>query len=224
MKFYLVRHGETDSVKEKRYQGKIDAVLNETGIEQAKKLAKTFKDYPLTAVYSSRLRRAFETARIINRFHSTLPLFIESDFIEIDFGEWEGLKLEEIESKFPILYQRWWKAPHTMRFPGGETVGFFYHRVAAKFEEIVEKHKKEEGSEILIVSHGGVINAILNYVLEIKDRKFLPFKTNPASISIIKYDPQRYWWSLESLNDTSHLKKSNALNFPITIFRKKVPF
>lgn len=227
MKFYLVRHGETDFVKEKRFQGRIDTVLNKTGIEQVKKLANALKDYPFSAIYSSRLQRAFQTASIIRKHHPTLSLFIESDFMEINLGQWEGLKDDEIKGKFPILHQRWWKVPHTMRFPDGENFGFFYSRVANKFEELVEKHKKEEDSEILIVAHGGTINAILNYVSGLKDRKFFFFRINPASISTVSYNPQKYWWSLDVLNDTSHLmKKSNDLKFPVSFIRsaKKVPF
>lgn len=227
MKFHLVRHGETDFNKEKIYQGKIDIELNRTGIEQVKKLADALKDYSISSIYSSRLTRAFQTASIVRKFHPTLPLFIESDFMEIDFGQWEGLKDDEIKKRFPVSHQRWWRVPNTMRFPDGETFGFFYSRVANRFEQLVERYKNEEDAEILIVAHGGVINAILNYVSGLKDRKFLFFRINPASISTISYNPQRYWWSLDILNDTNHLtKNSNDLKFPVSFIRsaKKVPF
>lgn len=76
MQLTLIRHGETFWNKEKRVQGITDIELSETGIDQARKLALSLKDCPLDSIHSSPLKRALQTAEIINRFHGKRSRFI----------------------------------------------------------------------------------------------------------------------------------------------------
>lgn len=86
IRILLVRHGETDFNLTHRFQGRIDISLNKEGKNQAQALALVLKHEPLTAVYSSPLMRAMETARSIKAFHPSAPFFEEEGLIEMDLG------------------------------------------------------------------------------------------------------------------------------------------
>src|SRR6185437_15592133 len=105
----IARHGETDWNREGRWQGWADPPLNDTGRAQAKQLAGELRDTPFDAVYSSDLRRAFETAEILAAPHD-IPVVADPGLREIDVGSWSGLTRAEIDARFPDGER-----------PGGET-------------------------------------------------------------------------------------------------------
>jgi len=88
-KIILVRHGQTLWNNIGKYQGHTDVPLSKTGIEQASKVAKRLKNDKITAIYSSDLKRAKQTAEIIALEHN-LPVITNTRFREINFGVWEG--------------------------------------------------------------------------------------------------------------------------------------
>ena len=94
-KLYLVRHGETDYNNTMRFQGQTDIPLNQTGVEQAEKLAAFFKDIPLDAVYSSSLQRAGKTAEIIAEAKGLEPVSLDA-LKEMSFGIWENMNSSDI--------------------------------------------------------------------------------------------------------------------------------
>ncbi len=102
----LARHGETDWNRENRFQGHADPPLNETGRAQAAELAAALANEPLAAVYSSPLRRAFETAQIVGAPHGLEPVPVDA-LREVDVGSWQGLTRAEIEERFPEQFARW---------------------------------------------------------------------------------------------------------------------
>src|SRR5581483_2208896 len=106
----LSRHGETDWNREGRWQGWADPPLNEVGREQARALAETLRTTAFDAVYSSDLRRAHETARIVAAPHG-VAVVTGPGLREIDVGSWSGLTRAEIEARF---------GPDAVR-PDGET-------------------------------------------------------------------------------------------------------
>ena len=74
MRIYLVRHGETEWNRTRRFQGRSNLPLNQEGKKQVRALALALKNEPLTAIYTSPLIRAFETARLIKVFHPSTPI------------------------------------------------------------------------------------------------------------------------------------------------------
>jgi broad specificity phosphatase PhoE len=144
----LARHGETDWNRQLRIQGHADQPLNELGREQARELARSLGDVPLSAVYSSDLSRAVETAEIVAREHE-LPVRIDAGLREIDVGSWEGLTRDEVLERFPD-HQR----------PDGETREVHRERVVAALTRIARAHP---GEQVLVVTHGGSMRAAWVY-------------------------------------------------------------
>jgi 2,3-bisphosphoglycerate-dependent phosphoglycerate mutase len=149
----LARHGETDWNRENRFQGHADPPLNETGRAQAAQLAAVLAAEPLAAVYSSPLRRAFETAQILAAPHGLEPVPVDA-LREVDVGSWEGLTRAEIEERFPEQFARW--RDYEAGWKDGESYEEMSRRVIAGLLELAAAH---EGERILAVSHGGPVRA-----------------------------------------------------------------
>jgi probable phosphoglycerate mutase len=149
----LARHGETDWNRENRFQGHADPPLNETGRAQAAQLATALAAEPLAAVYSSPLRRAFETAQILAAPHGLEPVPVDA-LREVDVGSWEGLTRAEIEERFPEQFARW--RDYEAGWEDGESYEEMSRRVIAGLLELATAH---EGERILAVSHGGPVRA-----------------------------------------------------------------
>lgn len=154
----LARHGETDDNREPiRIQGFRDTPLNATGRSQARELARrVHAGPPVTAVYSSTLSRALETAEIVG---SDLGLAPRPDprLREGDRGAWEGRYWYEIEDEDPDAYAAWRRAGPNFRFPGGESLGEQAARVLAALDDVT----RSSTGPALVVCHGGSIRAAL---------------------------------------------------------------
>jgi broad specificity phosphatase PhoE len=104
-RIYLVRHGAVlHHGNIKRYIGWTDLPLSEDGIRQAGALGQRLQDTPLVAVCCSDLRRSFETARIIGKFHGLEPR-ATSSFQEVGLGEWEGVPFDGVRLLYPAEYE-----------------------------------------------------------------------------------------------------------------------
>jgi broad specificity phosphatase PhoE len=149
----MARHGETDWNRDYRFQGHADPPLNETGRAQAAKLARTLAGESLAEIYSSPLRRALETARILAEPHGLEPVQVEA-LREVDVGSWQGLTRAEIEERFPEQYARWLDA--AQGWDDGETYDQMAERVVPALFELAAGN---EGQRLLAVTHGGPIRA-----------------------------------------------------------------
>jgi 2,3-bisphosphoglycerate-dependent phosphoglycerate mutase len=149
----LARHGETDWNRENRFQGHADPPLNETGRAQAAELGAALADQPLTAVYSSPLQRAFETAQIVAAPHGLEPAAVDA-LREVDVGSWQGLTRAEVEERFPKEFARWLE--YERGWEDGESYEEMGNRVIGALLELAAAH---EGERILAVSHGGPVRA-----------------------------------------------------------------
>jgi glucosyl-3-phosphoglycerate phosphatase len=161
---YLVRHGATEWNGERRAQGHADIELNQDGHRQAASAAAELAHTRVDAVYSSDLKRAFDTARPIADAHG-LEVIIDVDLREIDQGDWTGLTTDEIKLRWPDL---WGPARHYSARPGGESPHDVRKRGVAALERAVRAHV--DGS-IVIVSHGGTIRCISAEVLGYDERR-----------------------------------------------------
>ena len=97
---YLVRHGETVWNAEGRLCGSSDIPLSPIGQQQAQRLAQRLRSVPLAAIYSSPLRRTRQTAETIAALHN-LPVHPVPELSEIDYGDWEGMAVDELARRFP---------------------------------------------------------------------------------------------------------------------------
>ena len=146
----LVRHGATEWNIHKRAQGHADIDLTDEGRAQALHAANELSDTDIAAVYSSDLKRALDTATVIAEAHG-LKVTVDPDFREIDQGDWEGLTVDEIRTRWPDL---WGPARHYNPRPNGETPQQVRDRAVKALRKAVEAHP---GETIVVVSHGGTI-------------------------------------------------------------------
>ena len=149
----LARHGETAWNRIGRWQGHADPPLNEAGRRQAELLAEDLLGDGIAAVYSSDLRRASETARVVGA-RIGLPVVEDAALREIDVGSWSGLTRAEVRERFPDGFARWLDGEigHD-----GETREQLTERVVAAVERIAGAHG---GQTVLVVTHGGAIRAL----------------------------------------------------------------
>lgn len=158
MKFYIIRHGQTNWNKEGRIQGKTDIELNEEGIKQAEEAKRILKDYPIDMIVSSTLKRARKTAEIINEAKN-VPIIFKEALEERCFGEFEGKTREEIQD------ENWYSEildnyKLNKQYKGVETIQDLCNRVWNLIDELKEDFTEKN---ILIVTHGGVTRAINGY-------------------------------------------------------------
>ena len=116
----LVRHGETEGKSSIRFYGRTDLPLSDEGRAQMRATARRIHGEGFGYLVASRLRRAWEAARILA---PGLPIRLEADFCEVDFGRWEGLTKQEIEAQDPVLFADWQGKVEGFEFPGGEPRG-----------------------------------------------------------------------------------------------------
>ena len=111
---YLVRHGQTEWNRRLTFRGRANIPLNETGRKQALAIAGALKDKNIEAVYTSPLKRSLETAQsTANLFHiETVPV---QEFVDIDFGDWEGLTFTEVKKRYPKEFRQWEERPELVR-------------------------------------------------------------------------------------------------------------
>ena len=156
----LIRHGETDWNVEGRWQGQIDVPLNAKGHQQAQQVAGSLAHSTISAIYSSDLSRAYETAGYLAA-QFDLPVQTEVRLREIHQGVWQGLRISEIQSNYKSrLYSRE-KRPLQVAPPGGETVLQVGDRVISFLTELIPRHPQET---VAIVTHGFVM-ALLQVLL-----------------------------------------------------------
>jgi len=149
----LARHGETDWNREGRFQGHADPPLNRTGRAQAVDLSAALMAEQLSAVYSSPLRRALETAEVLAASHGLEPVPVD-DLREVDVGSWSGLTRAEVEERFPAQFARW--LDYGQGWEDGETYEEMGRRAVDALLLLAAAH---DGERVLAVTHGGPIRA-----------------------------------------------------------------
>lgn len=205
LKFLVIRHGESVSNVEQRFSGHQDVELTDTGVWQAGQLFRRLRNHPIDAVYCSDLKRAIHTAKIVMGDRN-IPLQIEPQFREIHFGEWEGLKWEEINARQEEGdSNHWWYQPDAP-LPGGESLSDLRQRVRIALEKVIkEQLQEDEDRTVAIVCHGGVTRMIIGIALDIPIKKVWHIRQQSTALNIIKYD-QKSGFFIDSINDISHLK------------------
>lgn len=182
MKLILVRHGETEWVRQGRYQGSTDVPLNPNGILQAQALAAALKNEKPNIIYSSALVRANQTAHEIAKT-CRKQITVDQRLNELCFGDWEGEHHLRIHQKFPEASQAWYAANWKSCPPGGESLKSLDRRIGSFLTDLSEHYSKK--STHVLVSHGGPIRMFLIRILKIAPTVFWTIRIDPASISMV---------------------------------------
>lgn len=199
-RLFFVRHGESTWNREHRIQGQLDPPLSELGRQQAQLVARRLATRRPAAIYSSDLQRALETAAPIAEATGA-PIHPMPAIREIFLGEWEGLHTAELAQRFPEAWAGWTVEPNWDLVPGGEPADAFEQRVGKAIDEAIERHAH---SDLIIVTHGGVIQQALHRIVGKPSRGLFPFRISNASITLIEKRDGRL--IIAGVNDTGHLE------------------
>ena len=173
----LVRHGSHDRLG-KVLCGRMAGVrLSEGGRDEAARLGARLAHGPLEAVYSSPLERTQETAAAVAAA-SNLPVQLDDDLNELDFGNWAGLGFDDLNSEPD--WSRWNRLRQHARPPGGETMLEAQARVVRFLHRAHERHGE---AVVAAVSHGDMIKAALAFALGLSLEFYARFEVSPASVS-----------------------------------------
>jgi alpha-ribazole phosphatase/probable phosphoglycerate mutase len=179
----LIRHAQPDEDARGRCYGKLDIGLSAPGQRRAQLLARTLDRIPLAAVYSSPSTRALKTAAPIAAAHQLMPS-VDDALREIDFGELEGRSYDEIQAVYPDLYRSWMETPTRVQFPGGESYKQLRRRAIVALEAIRARHRGELAA---IVSHGGILRAMLADCLRMPDEAIFRIDQSYGALSIVDW-------------------------------------
>lgn len=152
---YLARHGQTEYNDKGRFQGHLPVPLDGTGRRQAQELAELAAQREWAALWASPLLRARETAEAVSAAIGLEPRF-DARLTETDTGDWTDRPFDEVLAADPEGFASYQRADKDFRFPGGESFGEQYDRVAAALSEI-----REGDVPALVICHRGVIRLAL---------------------------------------------------------------
>ena len=203
-KLILVRHGETEGQSSIRYHGRTDVALSDLGRVQMRAAREAIREHhgrlEFQRVFTSPLVRASEGARLIAGEAASLSVL--EDFVEVDFGLFEGLTAEEIRERYPDHYAQWNadRLAATYTYPGGESRAAFTERVIRGVEKMLRLWQPEAGaaSSALLVAHRGVIRTTVQHLTGHQPNVEL------GSIQIIELDGG---WRPVTVDHVAHLNE-----------------
>lgn len=198
--FCLVRHGETDWNRDKRIQGHLDVPLNDTGRRQALAVRRALAGIPFAAHYASDLARTLETARLI--LGEDAPLQPHPGLRERHCGHFQGLLPEEAERLDPQGYARYASRDPHYRPLGGEALLETFTRIGRTLDELARAHR---GEAVLLVTHGGVLDAVRRHVEGLPLERKRDFPIPNCGLSWVRWGQQR---AILAWAETSHLEAS----------------
>lgn len=206
-----IRHGETLWNVDTRIQGHLNIDLNETGRWQAERVGHALAEEPIHAIYSSDLRRAFETAQAIAlapaRLAASTPTPAEVtphlQLRERHFGHLQGKTWAEIETEYPEECKLWrGRDPHWAP-KGGESLSALRERINHCVNELAKQHL---GEQIVLVAHGGVMDALYRLATNQSVEAPRTWHLGNAAINRLLWTPQGL--NLVGWGDVSHFDEA----------------
>lgn len=198
----LTRHGDVPWLEPQRFRGRADLKLTDTGIAQAEATARRIDaSWRPGAIYASPLDRTLRTARIIAE-PLRLPVQPLDGLIDIDYGAWQGLTLDEARDRWPAEAGLWQRRPDLVRPPGGESLQDVLARVAEALRLITARHPQET---ILLVGHDSVNRVLLLHAVELPLARYWQIGQDPCAISRIEAKAEGF--VVHTMNDTAHLRE-----------------
>jgi len=200
-----VRHGETAWNVDSRIQGQLDVGLNDNGRWQARRVGEALAAEPISAVYSSDLGRAHQTAQTIAEA-AGIDVVPTEGLRERGFGLFEGKTFDEIHQTWPEHAQNWrrripeWKPPE-----GGESLLELRERVTRTLTELAARHP---GEQIVVVAHGGVLDALYRVATGQEVNSPRTWELPNGAINRLLWTPEGF--TLVGWSDTQHLDNAPA--------------
>jgi len=198
----LIRHGQTEWNKQRRFLGRTDIPLDETGRKQAALLAGSIAHVPFSAIYSSPLSRAWGTAEAIATNRPLKPI-VAADLTELDQGVLEGRFGSNLKNEFPDFYRQWTEDPTHARIPGGETLAECSRRSIEAFMAIAQDQTPDK--PCAIVSHKVAISAIICQASGLPIRANMTVEQRNTAINLLGVKDDKI--TVYALNNADHLDR-----------------
>lgn len=201
MNIYLLRHGQTNLNRYRKYQNAADKDLNELGEKQAELLGIRLKNYNIDIIYSSDLKRALQTSEIINKYINT-DIIIKDGLREINMGQWDTLNMEDRFTSHEEYAKKWYEHLEDLPYPGGESGADVFERS----NKVIDEIKRGKHENIAVVTSAGTLAALLSGFLGLEQYKRFRMEIDNCSINILKYDADSKATLVKCINDISHLE------------------
>lgn len=205
-RFIVVRHGETAWNAAGIIQGHLDSPLNEEGLAQAILLGERLARERFDAVYCSDQGRVLQTIQPFVDRTGLQPNRTER-LRERNLGVFQGLDSQQCQQRYPQDYARFHGRDPEHVVPQGESIRQVYARVSAMFDELAARHA---GQLLLVVTHGGILDALYRLVTGMALDRRRDFPIYNASLNIVCQ--RKGTWLLETWGDISHLTRDAALD------------
>ena len=200
MNLYMVRHGQTAASRENRFSGSSDPPLTAVGEAMAEAFARVYASLTWDAVYTSPMLRTRQTADALLRLTGGQAI-VEDGLREIDYGEWEGLRQDEVKERWPEAFAHWADDVASRGTPGGETAFQVAARAMRGVEGIRSRHER---GNVLLVSHKATLRVITCALLGLDVRLFRQRIAHPVG-AVTLFVATKRTAQLTILGDRSHL-------------------
>ena len=179
----FLRHGQAINNTERILAGRTPGIpLTEKGVDQAQKAAKFLEDMKISAIYSSPIQRAKNTAEIVGT-HNSVDVRIDDRLIELDMGKFTGMPYEKIFSSHGNVFMKFYKGELEIAHNGVETFADVKKRVLSLVDHVLENHPNEN---VVLVTHMDPIKAMLSTVMSLSPENLYELIIANASLNIFR--------------------------------------
>lgn len=182
----FLRHGQAKNNTERLLAGRTPGVpLTETGKDQAKKAGEFLEQMNISAIYTSPIERARNTAEIVSQYVS-VDVKIDERLVELEMGNFTGMKYDDIFGKHGNVFLKFYRGEEEITKNGVETFSQVKNRVLSIVDHVLENHHKEN---VVLVTHMDPIKAMLSTVVDLSPQNLFELIIANASLNIFKeYD------------------------------------
>jgi|TARA_B100001750_G_scaffold186186_1_gene155341 probable phosphoglycerate mutase len=186
----FLRHGQAENNTKKILAGRSPNVnLTQTGLEQAEQAGEMLKSLNISAIYTSPIDRALQTAQIVSK-HCGLEAVTDDRLIELDMGKFTMMPYNEIFEKHGNVFLKFYQGSDEVNENGVETFSQVQKRVTEMVDSVLNKHKDEN---VVLVTHMDPIKAMIGKVLDLKPEVLFELIIANASLNIFKNGDQKFY-------------------------------
>jgi probable phosphoglycerate mutase len=196
----LVRHGHVEGIRPERFRGHADLVLTEAGQCQAELLAhRIASQWAPSSIHTSPLQRCVATGAAVARACG-IPSEPLGGLNDVDYGAWQSLTYDDARAKDPDFFEAWFTAPHSVRFPEGESLQDVATRTASVLRWVLSRSAADT---LVLVGHDSVNRVMLTQILGMPLSAYWRLAQSPCCINEIEITGSSF--QLRRMNDTAHL-------------------
>jgi probable phosphoglycerate mutase len=194
----FVRHGQAENNTRRILAGRTEGVpLTKTGVEQAERIAKYLKHVDVSAIYSSPIERASNTAKIVADYNS-LNYELDDRLIEIEMGKFTRMNYDDMFAKYGNVFLKFYENDPIIAEHEVETFPHVQKRVSDMVDYVIKKHKNQN---VVLVTHMDPIKSMLSTIMELKPKTLFELIIANASLTIVKEHDEKF--SLSAINAMS---------------------